>query len=318
MIIDNTEYLIDSIDIINLLKFDLAQHNIEYLKDIKDGPKNIQITCPYHANGKENRPSAGIKKSDGTFHCFACDEIHTLPEVISYCFGYDGDSFGKRWLNTHIQDKAIATGFRQYKEKTKTEEPDNFVSEKELDSYRYTHPYWAKRGITENWVIELFDLGYDREKQMITFPVRDIQGRCEFVAKRSVKTKFFQYPSGVSKPLYGLYELQLALDCGEDVGKFYVCESMIDCILLWQSGYYAVALNGLGNERQFQQLKNINCNTMVLATDNDTAGRDARERIRNKVRDKWICEIQFPKGIKDVGECSKEQLEHIEDWERWI
>lgn len=317
MIIDNTEYLIDSIDIINLLKVDLVQHNIDYLKDIKDGPKNIQITCPYHANGKERKPSAGVRKSDGVFHCFACGATHTLPEVISYCFGYDGSSYGKRWLDTHIQDRIYTTGFIRHKEKSEIEEPDKFVSEKELDSYRYTHPYWAKRGIVDERIIELFDLGYDIKNKMITFPVRDIQGRCEFVAKRSVKTKFFQYPQGVSKPLYGLYELQLAIDCGEDISKFYVCESMIDGILLWQSGHYAVAMNGLGNERQFRQLRGIPCNTMVLATDNDKAGRDARKRIRNNVTNKWICELEFPIGVKDIGECYG-QLEHIEDWERWI
>lgn len=318
MIIENTEYLMDSIDIINLLKFDLVKHNIEYLQDIKDGPKNIQITCPYHANGKERKPSAGIRKSDGILHCFACGETHTLPEVISYCFGYDSDSYGKRWLNTHIQDKIYTSGRPHHKESEKEEVANNFVSEEELDSYRYTHPYWAERGIVNERIIELFDLGYDIKNKMITFPVRDVQGRCEFVAKRSVKTKFFQYPQGVSKPLYGLYELQLAIDCGEDIDKFYVCESMIDCILLWQSGHYAVAMNGLGNERQFRQLRDIPCETMVLATDNDKAGRDARKRIRNNVTNKWVCELEFPIGVKDIGECSNEQLEHIEDWERWI
>lgn len=315
MIIDNTEYLMDSIDIINLLKFDLVKHNIEYLQDIKDGPKNIQITCPYHANGKERKPSAGIRKSDGIFHCFACGETHTLPEVISYCFGYDSDSYGKRWLDTHIQDRIYTSGRQHHKESKKEEVVNDFVSEEELDSYRYTHPYWAERGIVNKRIIELFDLGYDIKNKMITFPVRDVQGRCEFVAKRSVKTKFFQYPQGVSKPLYGLYELcYLGLQDEEII----VCESMIDCILLWQSDHYAVALNGLGNERQFKQLREMPCKSLILATDNDGAGRDARQRIRNKVTNKWISEIEFPKGIKDIGECSSEQIDNILDWRRWI
>ena len=305
----------DSIDIINLLKFDLVKHNIEYLQDIKDGPKNIQITCPYHANGKEHKPSAGIRKSDGIFHCFACGETHTLPEVISYCFGYDSDSYGKRWLNTHIQDRIYTNGRPHHTESEKEEVTNNFVSEEELDSYRYTHPYWAERGIVNEKIIELFDLGYDIKNKMITFPVRDVQGRCEFVAKRSVKTKFFQYPQGVSKPLYGLYEL---CSLGLQDEEIIVCESMIDCILLWQSDHYAVALNGLGNERQFKQLREMPCKSLILATDNDGAGRDARQRIRNKVTNKWISEIVFPKGIKDIGECSKEQIDNILDWREFI
>ena len=315
MIIDDTEYLIDAIDIIHLIKTDLAINNIDYLKDVKDGPKNIQITCPYHAKGQEHKPSAGIRKSDGVFHCFACQATHTLPEVISYCFGYDGDSYGKRWLNNHIHERIHATGRTHYRDKQDIEEPSNFVSEKELDEYRWTHPYWAERGITNERIIELFDLGYDKKTKCITFPVRDKQGRCEFVAKRSVVRKFFQYPPGVSKPLYGLYELCV---CGLQDEDIFVCESMIDCILLWQSDHYAVALNGLGNDRQFQQLRDLPTKNLILATDNDKAGQQARQRIRSKITNKYISEIQFPRCIKDIGECSKEQIDNILDWREYI
>lgn len=319
MIIDNTEYLIDSIDIVNLLRLDLASHDIDYMRlEPRESGDNIQIQCPYHSNGNEKKPSAGIRKKDGIFHCFACQTTHTLPEVISYCFGYDGDSYGKRWLNSHIQDRVQTFGRPQYHEKEKKVNVSKFVSEEELDSYRWTHPYWAERGITNDSIIEFFDLGYDRQRQMITFPVRDLQGRCEFVAKRSVKGKFFTYPEGVSKPLYGLYELSQAKKLGENIQQVIVCESMIDCILLWQSGHHAVALNGLGNDRQFTQLRQLDCRCLILATDNDSAGKNARSRIRRKVNNKIISEIQFPKGIKDIGECSKEQIDNILDWRKWL
>lgn len=319
MIIDDTEYLIDAIDIIDKLRMDLAVHDRWYFTlDPRESGNNIQVQCPYHSDGKERKPSAGIRKTDGIFHCFACGETHTLPEVISYCFGYEGDAYGKRWLNLHIEDKVHAIGFSKYKEERKVVEPDKFVSEEELDSYRWTHPYWEKRGITDAGIINLFDLGYDRQRQMITFPVRDVQGRCEFVAKRSVNTKFFQYPEGVSKPLYGLYELMQVIESGEEVTEFIVCESMIDSILLWQSGHYAVALNGLGNDRQFKQLNDVPVDNLILATDNDKAGKEARKRIRKRVTNKWISEIMFPRDIKDIGECSKEQIDNILDWRQFI
>lgn len=320
MIVDNIEYYIDAIDIINLLRSDLAAHNIQLLeKEPRESGENIQIQCPYHSNGQERKPSAGIRKSDGIFHCFSCGETHSLPEVISYCFGHeDKGAYGRRWLITHIPDHRQTFGKSHYHEKKKEETITQFVSEEELDNYRWTHPYWAERGIVNEKIVEYFDLGYDREKQMITFPVRDINGNCEFVAKRSVKTKFFQYPSGVSKPLYGLYELNLALELGEEVKEVIVCESMIDCILLWQAGYYSVALNGLGNERQFKQLNKLPIKNLILATDNDKAGKDARQRLRKNLNNKWITEIEFPKGIKDIGECTKEQVINILDWRKWL
>lgn len=323
MIIDDTEYLMDAVDIINLLRKDFVLNNIDYMQiEPRESGNNIQIQCPYHGDGREKKPSAGIRKTDGIFHCFACGETHSLPEVISYCFGYDNDSFGKRWLNRHIEDRVHSYGKSQYHEKKKEVSVSEFVSEEELDSYRWTHPYWAERGIINEHIIEFFDLGYDRKKKMLTFPVRDIYGRCEFVAKRSVVTKFFQYPEGVSKPLYGLYELQTVLDSGIDVQEVFIVESMIDCILLWQSEHYALALNGLGNDRQFKQLNDLPIKKFILATDNDKRGMDARARIRKNVNNKWISDIIFPREIKDIGDLGKqrryEEIENILDWRKFI
>lgn len=346
MIIDKQEYLSSVLDILYDLKSELNQQNIDLLSDIKDGPDNVMITCPYHSEGHEHRPSMGVKKDSGICHCFTCGKVVSLQDLVSDCFKQVG--YGDIWLSEHYDfvtmeqtknmfDDLADKSSKQYDDLllsklngTYVEDESGFVSEEELDSYRWTHPYWAKRGITEDWVIELFDLGYDKEKQMITMPVRDIQGRCEFVAKRSVNTKFFQYPPGVSKPLYGLYEFYKSVSGGRGSaklnlmpvmmsmqGKIFVCESMIDCILLWQYGHYAVALNGLGNNRQFQQLNELPVNCLVLCTDNDEAGQNARARIRKNVR-KLCSEIQFPKGIKDVGECSPEQIENIRDWEIFV
>lgn len=317
----HTEILADAEDIINTLRLDLASNNILLLENApRESGNNLQIQCPYHNNGQERKPSAGIRKSDGMFHCFSCNEIHSLPEVISYCFNKnDMGYYGQKWLFQHF-DCIKADYPSVWKEQEKpVEEQQKFVSEEELDSYRWKHPYWEKRGVVDDWVIELFDLGYDEQKRMITMPVRDIEGRCEFVAKRSVEGKFFQYPSGVSKPLYGLYELtHSCIISGSRNGiHLFVCESMIDCILLWQSGHFAVALNGLGNNRQFQQLNELPISHLILCTDNDEAGRDARARIKKNVQK--ICSyIQFPKRIKDVGECTREQIDNIRDWERWI
>lgn len=316
----HVEILNDSIDVINTLRFDLARKDIQLLeKDPRESGNNIQIQCPYHSNGQERKPSAGIRKTDGLFHCFSCQKTQSLPQVISYCFGKDDEGYyGKKWIIDNFQTRESYRPVRRHEEE-KIKDVNKFVSEEELDSYRWTHPYWEKRGIVNEHILEYFDLGYDREKKMITMPVRDIKGRCEFVAKRSVNTKFFQYPPGVSKPLYGLYELYQTGLMGScyrdtDIKKLFICESMIDCILLWQAGYYAVALNGLGNNRQFKQLNDLPISHFILATDNDEAGQSARVRIKKNVT-RFFTEIKFPKGIKDIGECTREQIENILVWE---
>ncbi len=286
----------------------------DYLKQIKDGPANIQCTCPFHANGQERRPSFGVSKDTGIGHCFTCNIVVDLPELISYCLGHDDrGAYGWSWLRRKYITIDLENVPNIQFETEKKEDVPEYVSEEELDRYRYTHPYWAKRGITDENIIELFDLGFDRETNCITFPVRDIHGHTLFVARRSVSTKFFQYPSGVKKPLYGLYELKVAFD-NDSFEELWICESMIDCLLLWEFGYYAVALNGLGNQLQMKQLNDLPCKTLILATDNDKAGLEARQRIKRSVRGKLIKEVHFPDDVKDIGECTDDEIKHIEDW----
>ena len=322
MIINDIMFNVDLETILLELQSQLAMNGIDMGK-IRNAPKDVMVCCPYHG---EHRPSAGIRKSDGQFHCFACQENHSLQEVISFYFGHTDDILGKfgwQWLlknfaTMQVEDrKPIELNITRGSKKT---EEQTYVSEEELDSYRYYHPYWTKRGITDERIIELFDLGYDKETKSITFPVRDIEGRTLFVARRSVQTKFFNYPEGVVKPLYGLYEYLSELetaDCECDPNEFskiIVVESMIDCLRLWQNGKFAVALNGLGNDLQMKQLRELPCRKLILATDNDKAGQSARQRIKQSIKNKIITEVKIPDGCKDIGDCSDEQIQNLEEY----
>lgn len=331
MKINDVEFNCSLQDILDELVTQLRANNINLIQKQKEGPSHIQICCPYHSNGQERRPSAGIRKEDGLFHCFACGEVHTLPEVISHCFGHEDDILGKfgwSWLLKNFatiaveerKDVEIDLERNNISNKSNILDTSNidksdWVTEEELDSYRYYHPYWKKRGIIDETIIELFDLGYDKYTSSITFPVRDMCGNCLFVARRSIHSKFFNYPQGVEKPLYGLYELyQLSkLHHGHFENEIIVCESMIDALTCWQYGKYAVALNGLGNELQFKQLRELPCRKLILATDNDEAGLKARARIRKNVTNKLITEYILPKGKKDINELSKEEFDALEE-----
>ena len=339
MIINNVVFNCDLFDIVAELQLQLSINHIELLQRVKDTPDNIMVQCPYHKNGQEHRPSAGLRKTDGVFHCFSCGETHSLQEVISYCFGKDDvvGSFGWNWLLKNFASVEVNNrndiNLNLNRDMCITERLE-YVSEEELDSYRYSHPYMYKRGLTDA-IIELFDIGYDVNTDCITFPIRDISGNTLFVARRSVKTKFFNYPQGVEKPLYGLYEIikyfdsfskdhsdAFALDFDLDINstrpvgvnfpqEVIVCESMLDALSFWTVGKYAVALNGTGNELQFKQLRDLPCRKLILATDNDDAGMKARKRIRENVKNKIITEYIFPEGRKDANECTKDELMNL-------
>lgn len=318
----------DTQSVLDMLKFDLAQHGVDRFHIFRNNGENIQTNCPFHKNGQERKPSFGVNGEIDKCHCFSCGWSGTIEEMISELYGYqDEGKFGKRWLIKRFNTVEIETrpnimegfNFRQIHscncnrrnnicDSEYNRDCDRYIGEVELDKYRYIHPYMYERKMDDR-VIEIFGVGYDKETECITFPIRDKNGNCLFIARRSVNTKFFSYPQGVEKPLYGLYELY-QLD--EFPKEIYICESMIDAITIWtHCDKYAVALNGLGNDLQFSQLNDMPNRTFILATDNDSAGIKARIRLKKYITNKIIKEIILPSNRKDINECTYNEFENI-------
>lgn len=329
MIEVNGAYISEDVDkIITTLKTQLEIQGVKRFYKTTDTPQNTMVCCPFHKDGQEKKPSMGIHKQTGVCHCFACGWTGSLSEMVSNCFGYDDfGNYGSKWLVKNFlsisveERKDVEIDYSRNRDNSNNSvHLCNYVTEEELDKYRWTHPYWKERKITDERLIELFDLGYDPGTFCITMPVRDKSGHTLFVARRSVKTKFFNYPEGVEKPLYGLFEIYncndeiktlsgLPSDCSEII----VCESMIDALTCWQYGKYAVALNGLGNMLQFKQLRQLPCRKLILATDSDDAGMTARKRISKNVPNKILTQYMLPKGRKDINELSKEEFDNLSE-----
>ena len=207
----------DTQSVLDMLKFDLAQHGVDRFHQFRRNGENIQTSCPFHKNGQERKPSFGVNGEIDKCHCFACGWAGTIEEMISELYGYqDEGKFGKRWLIKRFNTVEIETrpnilenfGGRKNGNSVslhrnsitdcnnKSGENNTFITEEELDKYRYIHPYMYERKMDDR-VIEIFDVGYDKETECLTFPIRDKNGNCLFIARRSVKTKFFSYPQGV-------------------------------------------------------------------------------------------------------------------------
>lgn len=326
MEVNNHVILDDTQDILIELRKQLELNGVKRFAKFIDSGKNIQTNCPFHKEGQERKPSFGINKNTGECHCFGCGWSGTLSEMISNCFGKDDFGvYGNKWLIRNFLSVAVESrpdiDVDFCRRKKITSETKKYISEQELDSYRYTHPYMYKRKLTDE-IIDLFDIGYDKSTECITFPNRDINGNCLFIARRSVKTKFFNYPQDVEKPVYGLYELNATRNVnGHNVhilpnfpNEIIICESMIDALTCWVYGKYAVALNGTGNENQFKTLRNMPNRKFILATDMDEAGLKARERIRQSLGNKLVTEYVWDINIaKDINDMSKEYFESLKE-----
>ena len=160
-------------------------------------------------------------------------------------------------------------------------------------------------------IIEKYDVGYDahhippgRSKELpcVTFPVRDIKGNTLFICRRSIEGKYFNYPEGVEKPVYGMYELPP--NCKEVI----ICESIFNALTCVAYGYSAVALLGTGTPYQMNQLRRLGVQSYVICLDNDAAGRRGAAKVKKALTNNSIVwTMQVPEG-KDVNDCTYEEF----------
>lgn len=307
----------DTQTILNVLKSELAIRGIDRFHIFRPNGSNIQTNCPFHKQGQERKPSFGVNGEKDKCHCFACGWSGSIEEMVSELFGYnDAGRFGKNWLVKRFNSVEIETrpnileGFNirnntnDFNNSCRSDNvfsTDKMVTDEELDKYRYIHPYMFERGLTDE-IIERFDIGYDDERDELTFPVRDINGNCVFVAGRSVERKFFRLPKEKDKPVYQAYRFT-----GGEYKEAYITESFLNCLTCWKYGKPAMALIGTGNEKQYKILEKLPVRTYILALDPDEAGRKATERFRKNVHGKIIKELQYLDN-KDINDLQEEFL----------
>ena len=281
--------------LLNDLKLSLAQNGIVLFHTIKPANDNIQFSCPSHKNGQEKKPSCGMLTVDtpthpaGTVHCFACGYTATLTEFISFCFGYeDGGILWNKWLKANYRTELIQkkrTLNIEFNRNTlidKKELPT--ISEEVLDDFRYIHNYMYKRGLTDA-IIDMFDIGYDKRNNCLTFPVSNLKGEVKWIQRRNVDYKFYTIPPNIQKTdyLYGAYEC-IINQCTE----VYIVESPLNALTLWKYNIPAIALFGTGGGNQYEMLRKLPVRHYVLALDNDEAGLKGTKILINKLKDKKL------------------------------
>lgn len=306
--INGNPLLVSELEVLEELRRQIILNGLNLFNEFKVTGHNIMTNCPFHKGGQERKPSFGISTRDMTCHCFTCGWVGNLELMISNVFGYDDDgAFGRKWLLKNFVSVSIehrkplgidfARGEKHKPSRVKT------FTEEELDSYRYTHPYMYERGLTDE-IIEKFDIGYDNSTECLTFPVYHIDRSPAFIARRSVRLKYFNYPTGVSKPVYagerfvsGMYKQAV------------ISEGILDALTCWVYGIPGMALIGTGTEEQYEILRRLPVRKYIIATDPDPAGQLAAEKLRNKLSPyKLITQFDIPPNT-DLNKLGPKILE---------
>lgn len=303
MIIRNKLFECDLSDILNLLSHELNTRGIDLLSIQKDGTNDIQVQCPYHSNGNERHPSAGINKETGYFHCFTCHTVKSLPELVFDLLHEDG----WKWLLSHFSSVAVENRRDMKLNMDRTVDKPIYLDKSELSKYRYYHNYLMTRKIPLD-IARRYDLGYDIDNNCITFPIYDYNGNLLYFATRSIKGKHFHYPEGVKKPIYGIYQLNRDYpDCKEVI----ICESMINALTCISHNKPAIALNGTGTEEQYNDLLKFPYRYYILALDPDKAGKIGTQKLIEKLKGKKLLSYyDIPIG-KDINDLTEEEFNNL-------
>ena len=324
----------DMIDIVEKL------NSLGYIKASRVIGDYYQIYCPFHNDGNEKRPSCGILLHDihrngqyypaGFVHCFTCGTALTLADAVTKILQTRNISTsGQEWLEQNIPGyvasaqmeallstdlmEQLTAKFAVQDIAKRTGSEVQYVPESQLAKYRFTVPYMYERKLTDE-IIEKYDIGYDadwvppgrkRPVPCITFPVRDKSGRTLFLCRRSIQGKLYNYPEGVTKPVYGIDMIQ------PRTKSVIICESCINALTLVSYGYSAVALLGTGNAYQISQLKELGVSEFIICMDGDEAGRRASAKLKRALQSiAVIWTIPMIDG-KDANDLTKEEFEQI-------
>lgn len=253
----------------------------------KESGDDIATQCPFHGGGMERNPSFGIcvnkhNPNYGKYHCFACGVSGTIISLINRLNNKsDDDSYGIEVAQSVGSVELVdERAHIQLLPRVRKELPES-VSEGELEYYRQTHSeYLATRHIKTE-IQDAFDCGYDPTLKSVTFPVRREDGSTAFIVRRAVNLKWYHYPAGVHKPVYGMYELKKLLTAPRQV---VIVESIINALTLWGLQIPAVALLGTGSREQIIYLNKQPIRNWILALDGDTAGRQATDKLKHRLR----------------------------------
>lgn len=316
---------------------------MEYVRLSRITGDYYTVYCPFHKDGKERKPSCGVLLREqykngqrypaGFWHCFTCGAAKTMVEAVTEILKSRNISkSGLEWLKENIDGFEAEKEFENlipedlmvsvndsfavnYIMQQLQPKSTSFVSEEELASYRFTVPYMYERHLTDE-IIEQYDIGFDakhvppgRKKPLpcITFPVRDADGNTLFFCRRSIEGKYFNYPEGITKPVYGLYELD------KSAKRVVICESCLNALNVRRFGDQAVALLGTGNSYQINQLRQLGIHEFVLGFDPDEAGKRATAKLKKALHDVaivWSFE-GIPEG-KDLNDLDYEEYKNLQ------
>ena len=277
--------------------------------------------CPFHGSGEERTPSLKVYDDTGTYHCFACKES---GNAIHFLRKYDGLDFIEAVEVLAMQVGMEVPKNEIQKNDSRAIDINNraaqiFYEQLKQDEGKKTISYLKNRGISGE-VAKFFNLGYsrikpplheslskefeekdliesglfgknddggfyDRFRDRLMFPIRNIKGECiafgaRLLDEKKDQAKYLNSPETKTYKkkyeLYGLYEIRQIDKRPESI---FLVEGYMDVIGLFQNGVKN-AVASSGTAFTIEQLRKIlsYTNSIYIVFDGDEAGHKASWR----------------------------------------
>ena len=285
-----------------------------------NGDTNIMFNCPYHG---ERNPSCGISVQKEVGACFSCGKSFHIPDLVMHVLGI---SFNKAmdWLEERVKINKQAVNelrLRRFDEIVEKESYEILPRFKlaPYQSGKVYHSYLEKRGFSRETSKE-FLLGWDSELSRITVPIFDIKNNLQGFIGRTV----FNESDPEYFPLYGTsqrYRLYPPLKKSFSLfpihkveldDELILVEGTLDSIWMWQCGFRNV-LSTITSHIAHEQIKiinNLGVRSIILALDNDKAGKDGMEKAIKELSGTCkLYTVEYTK--KDPCDHTKEELMEI-------
>ncbi len=278
--------------------------------------------CPFHGSGEERTASFKVYDQTGTYHCFSCKEsgnaIHFVRkfdgldfteavELLASQVGMEVPKYEAKIDTSNaseINRSALQVFFDQLKS-DKGKKAVNYLKDRGISgeiaktfSIGYatnSKPTLHEKLSSKYEEIDLEASGlfgkndngdfYDRFRDRIMFPIRNIKGECiafggRLLEDKKDQAKYLNSPETKTyKKKYELYGLYESREINKRPDSLFLVEGYMDVIGLFQSGIKnAVASSGTAfTQEQFRKILNYT-NTLYIVFDGDEAGQKASWR----------------------------------------
>lgn len=271
--------------------------------------------CPFHHN--VDSPAFAVSYSKGLYICYNqdCDSSGTILDLVKLLTNRN-DFEALRFISQNKQTQAEA--FEDGLKDLLDDKPEFVIFPQETLDKLYNElaeneeakAYYKSREIGFE-AMKHFALGYSTNMGMVTVPLHSPDGLPVGIIGRSITDKRFKNSVNLprNKTMFNLHRAK------REGGTIIVVESSFDAIRLWQAGF-PNAVATLGGSISDINIQNLNkyASTIIIMTDNDSAGRALGNTIASKLRSKNILwakydhNIIYPHSAKDVGDMTDEEI----------